>query len=73
MLLLLFIRHGPELVRADGHNIPPILTAVVKLLPLDTYVASPGNYIASTLVYVHLMLLCVDQCLVSGSVEFVSM
>ena len=34
-------RHGPELVRADGHNIPPLLKAVTKLLPLDAYVKCP--------------------------------
>lgn len=34
-------RHGPELVRADGHNIPPLLKAVTKLLPLDSYVKCP--------------------------------
>jgi L-fucose mutarotase len=34
-------KHGPELVRADGHTIPPLLAAVMKLLPLDTYVDQP--------------------------------
>ena len=29
------------MVRADGHNIPPLLEAVTKLLPLDSYVKSP--------------------------------
>ena len=28
-------------MRADGHNIPPLLKAVTKLLPLDSYVKSP--------------------------------
>jgi L-fucose mutarotase len=30
-----------RLVRADGHGIPPILGAVLKLFPLDIYVPKP--------------------------------
>lgn len=33
--------HGPELVRADGHGIPPLLKAITQLFPLDTYVPAP--------------------------------
>jgi len=29
------------LVRADGHGIPPLLEAIIKLFPLDLYVESP--------------------------------
>ncbi len=30
-----------RLVRLDGHGVPEILDAVLKLMPLDTYVESP--------------------------------
>lgn len=30
-----------RLVRCDGHSVPAILDAVLKLLPLDTYVPAP--------------------------------
>lgn len=30
-----------RLVRCDGHNIPELLEAVLKLFPLDPYVATP--------------------------------
>jgi L-fucose mutarotase len=33
---------GPELVRADGHPIPPLLKAITSLLPLDPYVPHPA-------------------------------
>ncbi|XP_054440809.1 fucose mutarotase isoform X3 [Pteronotus mesoamericanus] len=33
---------GPEEIRADGLDIPQLLEAVLKLLPLDTYVESPA-------------------------------
>ena len=40
---------GPKLVRADGHNIPQLLEAVLSLLPLDTYVFTPvSKYLAET-------------------------
>nr|XP_045217722.1 fucose mutarotase isoform X2 [Macaca fascicularis] len=32
---------GPLEIRADGLGIPPLLEALLKLLPLDTYVESP--------------------------------
>lgn len=32
---------GPQEIRADGHNIPDLLEAVLKLFPLDTYVDTP--------------------------------
>ncbi|XP_065882697.1 fucose mutarotase-like [Dysidea avara] len=35
-------KQGPELVRADGHGIPALLGAILKLLPLDTYVPAPA-------------------------------
>lgn len=34
-------RLGKRLVRCDGHGAPEILSAVLKLMPLDTYVESP--------------------------------
>ena len=34
-------KSGPELVRADGHAIPPLLKAITTLFPLDTYVSAP--------------------------------
>ncbi|MEN8153083.1 MAG: RbsD/FucU domain-containing protein [Acidobacteriota bacterium] len=30
-----------RLVRLDGHGVPPLLEAILKLFPLDTYVKSP--------------------------------
>ncbi|MBM4102894.1 MAG: L-fucose mutarotase [Planctomycetes bacterium] len=30
-----------RLIRADGHSVPPILEAVLKLFPLDIYVKKP--------------------------------
>ncbi len=28
-------------IRADGHNVPDLLDAILKLMPLDTYVETP--------------------------------
>ncbi|XP_045735079.1 fucose mutarotase isoform X5 [Mirounga angustirostris] len=36
-------RCGPEEIRADGLGIPELLEAVLKMLPLDTYVESPST------------------------------
>ncbi|ANA82897.1 L-fucose mutarotase [Paenibacillus glucanolyticus] len=33
--------HARRLVRADGHGIPALLSAILPLFPLDTYVESP--------------------------------
>ncbi|XP_006867519.1 PREDICTED: fucose mutarotase [Chrysochloris asiatica] len=33
---------GPMEIRADGLDIPQLLEAMLKLLPLDTYAASPA-------------------------------
>ncbi|KAK2824238.1 hypothetical protein Q5P01_021413 [Channa striata] len=33
---------GPKEIRADGLGIPQLLDAILKLLPLDTYVPSPA-------------------------------
>ena len=32
----------------DGHGVPEILDAVLKLIPLDTYVESPAMLMATT-------------------------
>ena len=32
---------GPKVIRADGHGVPEILTAILKLFPLDPYVDIP--------------------------------
>ncbi|KAK7930798.1 hypothetical protein WMY93_007193 [Mugilogobius chulae] len=34
--------HGPKEIRADGLGIPQLLEAILKLLPLDTYVSCPA-------------------------------
>lgn len=34
-------RCGPREIRADGHSIPSLLEAVLKVFPLDTYVGFP--------------------------------
>lgn len=33
--------HAQRLVRCDGHGVPEVLEAMLKLLPLDQYVESP--------------------------------
>lgn len=33
--------HAQLLVRCDGHGVPEVLEAILKLLPLDQYVESP--------------------------------
>lgn len=33
--------HAERLIRCDGHGIPELLTAILDLLPLDTYVEQP--------------------------------
>ncbi len=33
--------NAQRLVRCDGHNVPELLDAILKLFPLDTYVDSP--------------------------------
>ncbi|XP_002740577.1 fucose mutarotase-like [Saccoglossus kowalevskii] len=36
-------KHGPEEIRADGHGIPELLEAIMKLFPLDAYVDKPAH------------------------------
>jgi L-fucose mutarotase len=33
--------HGVRLIRCDGHGIPELLDAILKLFPLDSYVEKP--------------------------------
>ncbi|MFF2481914.1 L-fucose mutarotase [Paenibacillus sp. NPDC058071] len=33
--------HAQRLVRADGHNVPELLDAILQLFPLDQYVEKP--------------------------------
>lgn len=35
--------HAQRLVRADGHGVPEILDAILKFLPLDTFVDHPAS------------------------------
>jgi L-fucose mutarotase len=35
-----------RIVRADGHNVPELLEAILKIYPLDTYVKSPVSLMA---------------------------
>ena len=39
--MLIFVNFSFVKIRADGHTIPNLLTAVCKLVPLDTYVYAP--------------------------------
>ena len=39
--------NAQRLVRLDGHGVPEILDAVLKLIPLDTYVESPAVLMAT--------------------------
>jgi L-fucose mutarotase len=32
---------GAKLISADGHSIPDLLSGILKLFPLDTYVFNP--------------------------------
>ena len=34
--------YSKRLVRLDGHNVPEVLEAILKFLPLDTYVEKPA-------------------------------
>ncbi len=34
--------YSQRLVRLDGHNVPEVLEAILKFLPLDTYVEKPA-------------------------------
>jgi L-fucose mutarotase len=38
--------HAVRLVRADGHDIPELLKAILQLLPLDTYSEHPAGLMA---------------------------
>lgn len=38
--------HAQRLVRCDGHNVPDILEAILKLFPLDQYVEKPAGLMA---------------------------
>ncbi len=40
--------NAERLIRMDGHGVPEILDAVLKLIPLDTYVESPAMLMATT-------------------------
>lgn len=40
--------NAKRLVRLDGHNVPEILEAILKLMPLDTYVESPVMLMATS-------------------------
>lgn len=33
--------HAQRLIRADGHGVPELLAAILKLFPLDAYVEAP--------------------------------
>ncbi|HUG19155.1 MAG TPA: RbsD/FucU domain-containing protein [Planctomycetaceae bacterium] len=34
--------HAQRCIRADGHTVPAVLEAILKFLPLDTFVESPA-------------------------------
>lgn len=42
-------KHGAELIPADGHSNSNMLRAILKVLPLDTYVKSPAAIMEKTL------------------------
>lgn len=35
--------HAQRLIRADGHDVPALLDAILKLFPLDQYVSKPAT------------------------------
>lgn len=40
--------NAKRLIRCDGHNVPELLEAILKLMPLDTYVESPVMLMATS-------------------------
>jgi L-fucose mutarotase len=38
--------NAKRLIRADGHNVPPLLDSILSLFPLDTYVEFPVTLMA---------------------------
>lgn len=40
--------NAKRLIRCDGHNVPELLDAILKLMPLDTYVDSPVMLMQTT-------------------------
>ncbi len=40
--------NAQRLIRCDGHNVPELLDAILKLIPLDTYVDSPVMLMQTT-------------------------
>jgi L-fucose mutarotase len=40
--------NAQRLIRCDGHNVPELLDAILKLMPLDTYVESPVMLMQTT-------------------------
>ena len=40
--------NAQRLVRCDGHNVPELLDAILKLMPLDSYVETPAMLMATT-------------------------
>ncbi len=40
--------NAKRLIRMDGHGVPEVLDAMIKLIPLDTYVESPVMLMATT-------------------------
>jgi L-fucose mutarotase len=41
-------RQGAKIIRADGHGIPELLDAILALMPLDTYIDKPVEYMAKS-------------------------
>lgn len=39
--------NAQRLVRCDGHNVPELLDAILKLMPLDSYVETPAMLMAT--------------------------
>ncbi|PGT87137.1 L-fucose mutarotase [Bacillus sp. AFS040349] len=40
--------HSEKIIRCDGHGIPELLTAILQLYPLDSYVENPVALMAVT-------------------------
>ena len=40
--------NAQRLIRCDGHNVPELLDAILRLMPLDTYVDSPVMLMQTT-------------------------
>ena len=54
-------QQGADIIRADGHGIPELLEAILDLMPLDTYIDTPVEYMAKSACDADLQLPIMDE------------